>query len=75
MRWLAALGLLAAQLTAQTFPGAADLDSATNQAIKEGYIPGAVLLIGHNGQIVFRKAYGDRALVPKREPALRVSAI
>jgi CubicO group peptidase (beta-lactamase class C family) len=34
----------------------------------EDRIPGAVLLIGHKGQIVHRKAYGKRALVPAAEP-------
>ena len=27
-----------------------------------------MLLIGHDGQVVYRKAYGERALIPKREP-------
>ena len=30
--------------------------------------PGAVLLVGHNGQIVYRKAFGFRELEPAREP-------
>ncbi|HEU5021297.1 MAG TPA: hypothetical protein VFT60_05385, partial [Bryobacteraceae bacterium] len=47
-------------LNAQGFPTAADLDSTINQAIRENKIPGAVLLIGHNGAIVYRKAYGER---------------
>jgi uncharacterized protein YbbC (DUF1343 family)/CubicO group peptidase (beta-lactamase class C family) len=53
---------------AQNFPGAADLDAAINQAIREDKIPGAVVLVGHNGQIVYRKAYGNRALLPAKEP-------
>src|SRR6185312_3027307 len=32
-------------------------------------IPGAVIIIGHDGKIVHRKAYGARALVPARETA------
>ena len=28
---------------------------------------GAVLVVGHNGQVVYRKAYGKRALVPQPE--------
>jgi uncharacterized protein YbbC (DUF1343 family)/CubicO group peptidase (beta-lactamase class C family) len=53
---------------AQNFPGAADLDAVVNQAIREDRIPGAVVLVGHNGQIVYRKAYGSRALLPVKEP-------
>ena len=60
--WCAALA--AATLSAQTFSGARALDDAINQAIEQGRLPGAVLLVGHNGQIVYRKAYGKRALVP-----------
>jgi uncharacterized protein YbbC (DUF1343 family)/CubicO group peptidase (beta-lactamase class C family) len=44
------------------------VDVVINQAIEKGEIPGAVLLIGHNGQVVYRKAYGSRALEPRREP-------
>jgi uncharacterized protein YbbC (DUF1343 family)/CubicO group peptidase (beta-lactamase class C family) len=55
-------------VSAQTFHGAADLDAVINQAIREDKIPGAVLLVGHHGQIVYRQAYGFRALVPAKEP-------
>jgi uncharacterized protein YbbC (DUF1343 family)/CubicO group peptidase (beta-lactamase class C family) len=46
------------------FPAA---DGAIERAIQEGTIPGAVLLIGHDGRIIYRKAYGSRALEPRRE--------
>lgn len=38
------------------------------QAIREGKMPGAVVVIGHNGRIVYRRAFGYRALVPRRLP-------
>jgi uncharacterized protein YbbC (DUF1343 family) len=60
--------LLCAVASAQTFRGAADLDAAIDQAIREDKIPGAVLLVGHHGQVVYRKAYGYRALDPAKEP-------
>ncbi len=44
------------------------VDAIINQSIAEGNIPGAVLLVGHNGKVIYRKAYGYRALEPKREP-------
>jgi uncharacterized protein YbbC (DUF1343 family)/CubicO group peptidase (beta-lactamase class C family) len=42
-------------------------DEAIGQAIGENRIPGAVLIIGHNGEIVHRKAYGRRAVTPAAE--------
>jgi CubicO group peptidase (beta-lactamase class C family) len=68
MRILPLAVLLCATASAQTFHGADDLDAAINQAIREDKIPGAVLLVGHRGAVVYRKAYGSRALVPAREP-------
>ena len=44
------------------------VDSIIQQAISDGNIPGAVLLVGHDGSVVYRKAYGNRALEPRREP-------
>jgi uncharacterized protein YbbC (DUF1343 family)/CubicO group peptidase (beta-lactamase class C family) len=43
------------------------LDPIINDAIAQEQIPGAVLIVGHGGQIVYRKAYGSRAIVPRRE--------
>ena len=43
------------------------LDPIVNDAIAQRQIPGAVVIIGHDGQVVYRKAYGHRALVPQRE--------
>jgi uncharacterized protein YbbC (DUF1343 family)/CubicO group peptidase (beta-lactamase class C family) len=46
----------------------AAVDAVIEQAIHDGNIPGAVLIVGHNGQVIYRKAYGSRALEPRREP-------
>jgi uncharacterized protein YbbC (DUF1343 family) len=70
--WWAVLG--ATTLSAQTFPGAAELDRVIDQAIEQGRMPGAVLLVGHEGKVVYRKAYGKRALVPEPE-AMTVDTI
>lgn len=64
-----ALGALALSSNAQeTFPGSAALDAQMQQAVRDGLIPGGVLLVGHQGRIIHRRAYGSRALVPAREP-------
>ena len=44
------------------------LDPIVQAAIQNHEIPGAVLLVGHDGQIVYRKAFGDRSLEPTRAP-------
>jgi uncharacterized protein YbbC (DUF1343 family)/CubicO group peptidase (beta-lactamase class C family) len=44
------------------------VDSIIEQAVADGNIPGAVLVVGHDGAVVYRKAYGNRALEPRREP-------
>jgi uncharacterized protein YbbC (DUF1343 family)/CubicO group peptidase (beta-lactamase class C family) len=36
--------------------------------IRAGRIPGAVVLIGHDGGVVYRRAFGERALRPSRVP-------
>src|SRR6476469_5842249 len=44
------------------------IDALVEQDIKDKKLPGAVVLVGHKGKIVFRKAYGNRSLVPTVEP-------
>src|SRR5438046_5617493 len=46
----------------------AAVDDICQQAIAAGQIPGAVVLVGHKGEVVYRKAFGSRALEPRREP-------
>ena len=52
----------------EPFSGAAAVDQQMERAVHDGLIPGGVVLIGHNGQVVYQKAYGSRALMPQREP-------
>ncbi|MCS6952836.1 MAG: DUF1343 domain-containing protein [Bryobacterales bacterium] len=49
------------------FRGSAQLDAIVQEAIARDEIPGAVLWVGHKGAVVHRKAYGFRALTPRRE--------
>jgi uncharacterized protein YbbC (DUF1343 family)/CubicO group peptidase (beta-lactamase class C family) len=57
--------LLAVPVSAQNNFSA--IYSIVNQAIANHKIPGAVVIVGHDGKVVFRRAYGDRSLVPDRE--------
>ena len=43
------------------------IDALVAKDIADKKLPGAVVLVGHKGKIVFRKAYGNRALVPAVE--------
>jgi len=43
------------------------LDSILQSSIRNHEIPGAVLLVGHNGRVIYRKAYGNRSLEPRVE--------
>jgi uncharacterized protein YbbC (DUF1343 family)/CubicO group peptidase (beta-lactamase class C family) len=74
MKILLLLACAACSFAQQTFSGAAAVDEQINRAVSTGLIPGAVLLIGHDGQVVYRKAYGERALIPARE-AMTVDTI
>lgn len=44
------------------------VDSLVQKQVDDLAITGAVLLVGHNGHVVHRKAFGFRALSPRREP-------
>ena len=42
-------------------------DTILNSAINDHQIPGAVLIVGHHGKVVYRRCYGSRSLEPVRE--------
>jgi len=60
--------LAAAQKTGAQPGGLGVLDGIVQEAIREEQIPGAVVLVGHDGQVIYRKAFGQRSLEPRREP-------
>jgi uncharacterized protein YbbC (DUF1343 family)/CubicO group peptidase (beta-lactamase class C family) len=43
------------------------ISAIAEEAIRAGQTPGAVILIGHRGKIVFHQAFGQRAYAPRRE--------
>ncbi|HEX3682719.1 MAG TPA: exo-beta-N-acetylmuramidase NamZ domain-containing protein [Bryobacteraceae bacterium] len=70
MKFAAVLLLASLHVLAQPAapePSFAQADAIVNDAVESGLIPGAVLEIGHNGEVVYRKAYGWRTLIPRRE--------
>jgi uncharacterized protein YbbC (DUF1343 family)/CubicO group peptidase (beta-lactamase class C family) len=50
------------------------IDSIIGDAIAQQQIPGAVVVVGHDGQVIYRKAYGERSLTPKHE-AMALDAV
>src|SRR5579864_7545115 len=46
----------------------APIDDAVNQAIQRGNCPGAVVLVSHKGDVVYRKAFGLRSKQPAETP-------
>lgn len=45
----------------------ARMDSVINEEISKHRLPGAVVLVGRKGRIIWQKNYGSRALEPSRE--------
>ncbi|HWC96219.1 MAG TPA: exo-beta-N-acetylmuramidase NamZ domain-containing protein [Candidatus Sulfopaludibacter sp.] len=67
MKLLWSVLVTGAVLSAQTFSAGPAEDQAIREAIQQGRLPGAVLLIGHDGKVVYKKAYGNRAEYPRLE--------
>lgn len=43
------------------------IDGIVNHGVEEHLLPGAVVIVGHDGHIVYRRAYGMRSLEPTQE--------
>lgn len=52
----------------KTDPRFTAVDAIFEKAVSTGQIPGAVVLVGYKGEIVYRRAFGFRALEPHRQP-------
>ena len=50
--------------TADALP---QVDAIVQDAIAQHQVPGAVVLVGHHGRVIYRKAFGWRSLEPRRE--------
>ena len=68
---LAGASAQAARHATHAEPGTAKLrvllDPIMEKAVADGNIPGGVLLVGHNGRVVYRHAFGYRSVEPARE--------
>jgi len=53
---------------AQSAPDFTPIDGLVQKAIDAHQIPGAVVVIGHGGHVVFHKAYGNRSLEIDHKP-------
>jgi uncharacterized protein YbbC (DUF1343 family)/CubicO group peptidase (beta-lactamase class C family) len=46
----------------------APIADIVREAIRQGQIPGAVVVVGTGRETVYRRAFGSRSLVPRRQP-------
>lgn len=79
LSWFLAVMMLAGAAAAQPAASASptpakarpadfsSLDAMMDSAVEKGLLPGGVLLVGHDGKVVYRKAFGFRSLEPTRE--------
>jgi uncharacterized protein YbbC (DUF1343 family)/CubicO group peptidase (beta-lactamase class C family) len=65
---LSPIALADAQKSVTTSGSLGVLDTIVQEAIRDEQIPGAVVLVGHDGEIIYRKAFGERSLEPRHEP-------
>jgi len=63
---LLAVALCASSACAQS--DFSSIDQIVNHAVDDHQLPGAVVVLGHGGHVVFRRAYGMRSLEPTQEP-------
>ena len=66
---LAQLPLVKPELVSVSSSQLALMDAVITESITQKKLPGAVVLVGRKGKIVWRKAYGARAVEPSREGA------
>jgi len=50
------------------YSGLEEIADVVGAEIRAGRIPGAVVLVGHDGRIAYRRAFGQREIAPVRRP-------
>ena len=71
---LLSLSMMCSSASGQQASGLSALDSVLETAIQNHEVPGAVLLVGHDGRVIYKKAFGDRAIEPTRS-AMTVNTV
>jgi CubicO group peptidase (beta-lactamase class C family) len=70
MRMIPRLPIVKPEMVGMSSERLAQIDEVVNESIAHHETPGAVVVIGCKGKIVFRKAYGNRSVEPTVEPML-----
>ncbi len=65
--WVLVLSVAAGTISAGAQDRFSTIDDVMNHAIAGHLLPGAVVIVGHQGHVVYRRAYGMRSLEPVRE--------
>ncbi|MGB6973053.1 MAG: exo-beta-N-acetylmuramidase NamZ domain-containing protein [Terracidiphilus sp.] len=65
--WVLLLSVVLSTVAATAQNRFSSIGEIVNRAVVGHRIPGAVVIVGHNGRIVYRRAFGMRSLVPSRE--------
>lgn len=66
--WLIPLPAVAPSAVGMSSTQLAHIDEAVAAEIAKKQLPGAVVLVGRQGKVVWRRAYGNRAVEPQAEP-------
>ena len=51
------------------------VDAVVEQAVRDGRLPGAVVLVGHEGEIVYERAFGARSLTAEPAEPMTVDTV
>ena len=74
IRTVLSILILCTAAFSQQAPNLSVLDSILQTSIQNHEAPGAVLLVGHDGKVIYRKAFGNKSLEPARS-AMTVDTI
>jgi uncharacterized protein YbbC (DUF1343 family) len=74
LQWILLFAVLSSMIAASAFSQVlreeqlVPIAAMANKAIQTGKIPGAVILIGSQGKVIYCRAFGSRQLKPKKSP-------